>query len=89
MSGYTPFEVDDIIYRTKQVIQTLKEQKEQKHKNQKLLNKWRFEFPNYSRSNRKERGKILGKQKNKPSRLKEPIQRGFDIAAKWRAENEI
>lgn len=87
ISGFTQFELDDIIYRTKQVKETLRQTRQRKRQEQKTLNKWKFEFPKRIF----ERNKVVRSAfptKSKPQKTTEQIQRGFDVADKWRQENE-
>lgn len=90
ISGYKPEEVDDMVYRQKQIGQTLRQQKERRRAEKKRLNRWKFLWPEYHRSNMKERKVIseLPQKKAKSERLKEQIQYGYDLAAWWGLQHD-
>ncbi len=88
MSGYMPEEVDEMIYRQKIVKQTLKEQKERRQFEKRTVKiKKVFARKNLllDRALLKIESEYIPR-KLKPERLKEQIQRGYELAAKWTAE---
>jgi len=90
VSGFTPEETDDIVYRQKQVKQALGQQRERRRQEKKLLNIRKFSKPAPGLDAVIKAKKYItkGKRKNKPERLKEQIQYGRDLAKWWMMQHE-
>lgn len=74
---------EEILSRTKQIEDAKKDIKNRKRQEKKLLNRWRFEYPDYKRSFKREHERLLGKKKRPFEKISGQIQRGYDIAHDW------
>jgi len=88
ISGFTQVEIDDIWIRTPIIKQALKDIKARKRQEQRLINLGKARDSVIGEARRKIREMLGNKRKPRWLRNQEQIQRGFDVAEKWRQEND-